>query len=168
FSNENSDWIKNWTIFYWAWCIAWAPFVGTFIARVSRGRTIKEFVSGVLLVPTIFGALWFTVFGGATLNLEFFQDANIIEEINSFGTESALFAMLEHYSLSGFVSLIAILLISTFFITSADSATFVLGMQTTGGSLYPDNRVKLVWGIVQSSAAAVLDRKSTRLNSSHV
>src|SRR5690625_1245403 len=156
FSDENSDWIKNWTIFYWAWWIAWAPFVGTFIARVSRGRTIKEFVSGVLLVPTIFGALWFTVFGGATLNLEFFQDANIIEEINNFGTESALFAMLEHYPLSGFVSLIAILLISTFFITSADSATFVLGMQTTGGSLYPNNRVKFVWGIIQSSAAAVL------------
>jgi len=156
FSNENSVWIKDWTIFYWAWWIAWAPFVGTFIARVSRGRTIKEFVSGVLLVPTLFGALWFTVFGGASLNLEFFQDANIIEDINNLGTESALFSMLEHYPLTGFVSLIAILLISTFFITSADSATFVLGMQTTGGSLYPDNRVKLIWGIIQSGAAAVL------------
>ena len=156
FNEGNSDWIKDWTIFYWAWWIAWAPFVGTFIARVSRGRTIKEFVSGVLLVPTIFGALWFTVFGGSGINLEYFQGANIIEDINNFGTESALFSMLEHFPFTTFVSIIAVLLISTFFITSADSATFVLAMQSTGGSLDPDNKVKLIWGFIQSGAAAVL------------
>lgn len=156
FSEENSAWLKDWTIFYWAWFIAWAPFVGTFIARVSRGRTIKEFVSGVLLVPTIFGALWFSVFGGSALNLETFHNANIMEEINSFGTESALFSLLTHFPMTDFVSFIAMLLITIFFITSADSATFVLGMQTTGGSLYPDNRVKLIWGFIQSGAATVL------------
>lgn len=155
FDQENT-WIKDWTIFYWAWWIAWAPFVGTFIARVSRGRTIREFVLGVLLVPTIFGALWFSVFGGSAINLEYFQDTNIMQYVNDYGEEIALFAMLDHFPLGTFLSILAILLISTFFITSADSATFVLGMQTTGGSLYPPNVVKFIWGILQSSAAAVL------------
>jgi len=156
FDPENSNWIKDWTIFYWAWWIAWSPFVGTFIARVSRGRTIREFVLGVMLVPTIFGALWFSVFGGTAINLEFFQDANIIESVNAIGEEAALFAVLEHVPFGTIMAIIAILLISTFFITSADSATFVLGMQTTGGSLYPPNKVKLIWGLIQSGAAAVL------------
>ncbi|WP_174613113.1 glycine betaine uptake BCCT transporter [Virgibacillus ihumii] len=154
--NPENTWIKDWTIFYWAWWIAWAPFVGTFIARVSRGRTIREFVSGVLLVPTIFGAIWFSVFGGSAINLEHFQDVNIMQYVNEIGTEAALFAVLEQFPLGTAMSLIAILLISTFFITSADSATFVLGMQTTGGSLYPPNQVKFVWGIIQSAAATVL------------
>lgn len=155
FNTENT-WIKDWTIFYWAWWIAWSPFVGTFIARVSRGRTIREFVTGVLLVPTIFGALWFTVFGGSAINLEYFHNTDIMQYVNEFGEETALFAMLDHFPLGTFMSILAILLISTFFITSADSATFVLGMQTTGGSLYPPNSVKFIWGILQSSAAAVL------------
>lgn len=156
FDSENT-WVQDWTLFYWAWWLAWAPFVGTFIARVSRGRTIREFVLGVLLVPTIFGALWFSVFGGAAISLEHFQDAGLQQLINDYGgKEVALFAVLEQFPLGGIMSIIAILLISTFFITSADSATFVLGMQTTGGSLYPSNTVKLVWGVIQSSAAAVL------------
>ncbi|WP_099157943.1 glycine betaine uptake BCCT transporter [Virgibacillus ndiopensis] len=157
FEQENT-WIKDWTIFYWAWWIAWAPFVGTFIARVSRGRTIREFVLGVLLVPTIFGALWFSVFGGSAINLEFFQGADISQLLNNpdYGEEVILFAVLDHFPLGTFMSILAILLISTFFITSADSATFVLGMQTTGGSLYPPNLVKLIWGLIQSGAAAIL------------
>ncbi|MFC4556963.1 BCCT family transporter [Virgibacillus kekensis] len=155
--NTEDSWIQDWTIFYWAWWIAWAPFVGTFIARVSKGRTIREFVLGVLLVPTIFGALWFSVFGGSALNLEHFQDAGLQQLISEYGgTEVALFAVLEQFPLGTVMSIIAILLISTFFITSADSATFVLGMQTTGGSLYPPNIVKFIWGILQSGAAAVL------------
>ncbi|AUJ26823.1 glycine/betaine ABC transporter permease [Virgibacillus dokdonensis] len=156
FNEENSTWLNNWTFFYWAWWIAWAPFVGTFIARVSRGRTIREFVLGVLLVPTIFGALWFSVFGGSSIHLETTQGANIMQSINEFGEETALFAVLEHFPIGTFISILAILLICTFFITSADSATFVLGMQTTGGSLDPANSVKFIWGIIQSSAAAVL------------
>ncbi|MEN2766591.1 glycine betaine uptake BCCT transporter [Ornithinibacillus xuwenensis] len=156
FNEDNTDWIKGWTIFYWAWWIAWAPFVGTFIARVSRGRTIREFVLGVLLVPTIFGALWFSVFGGSAIHLEFFGGKDIMGYINDLGEEAALFAVLENFPLGTIMSIIAVLLISTFFITSADSATFVLGMQTTGGRLDPPNTVKLIWGIIQSSAAAVL------------
>src|SRR5699024_9975291 len=156
FNYGYSDCIKDCSFFYWALWIACVTFIGTFIARVSHGRTIKEFVSGVLLVSTIFGALLFTVFGGSGINLEYFQGANIIEDINNFGTESALFSMLEHFPFTTFVSIIAVLLISTFFITSADSATFVLAMQSTGGSLDPDNKVKLIWGFIQSGAAAVL------------
>ncbi|MFP3488522.1 BCCT family transporter, partial [Staphylococcus sp. SIMBA_130] len=129
---EGSSWIQSWTIFYWAWWIAWAPFVGTFIARVSKGRTIREFVLGVLLVPTIFGALWFSVFGGSAISLDM-AGTGIYDIINNQGMEVALFAVLEQYPLGTLMSIIAILLISTFFITSADSATFVLGMQTTNG-----------------------------------
>lgn len=156
FNEENAEWINGWTIFYWAWWIAWAPFVGTFIARVSRGRTIREFVLGVLLVPTIFGALWFSVFGGSAIHLEADAGANIMQYIESGGEQLALFAVLEQFPIGIVISVIAILLICTFFITSADSATFVLGMQTTGGSLDPANSVKFIWGIIQSSAAAVL------------
>ncbi|MFC0301556.1 BCCT family transporter [Virgibacillus soli] len=156
FDKEHSDWINNWTIFYWAWWIAWAPFVGTFIARVSRGRTVREFLLGVLLVPTIFGALWFSVFGGSAISLEYFQQIDLIHFVEDLGTETALFALLHHFPFATFMSALAILLISTFFITSADSATFVLGMQTTGGNLFPPNKVKFIWGIIQSGAAAVL------------
>ncbi|MRG85556.1 glycine betaine uptake BCCT transporter [Salinibacillus xinjiangensis] len=154
--DENSTWVQDWTIFYWAWWIAWAPFVGTFIARVSRGRTVREFVLGVLLVPTIFGALWFSVFGGSAISLEFHQGLDIMSIISDQGNEVALFTVLSEYPISIITSTLAILLISTFFITSADSATFVLGMQTTNGNLDPSKKVKFTWGIVQSAAAAVL------------
>ncbi|TDL80050.1 glycine betaine uptake BCCT transporter [Peribacillus frigoritolerans] len=153
---EGSTWVQDWTIFYWAWWISWAPFVGTFIARISRGRTIREFLIGVLAVPTIFGALWFSVFGGSALYLQHFMKKPIMDIINDRGMEVALFAVLEQFPLGTFMSLLAILLISTFFITSADSATFVLGMQTTDGDLNPSGKVKFVWGIIQSAAAVIL------------
>ncbi|PYZ97831.1 glycine/betaine ABC transporter permease [Alteribacter lacisalsi] len=154
--NPESTWVEDWTIFYWAWWIAWAPFVGTFIARVSRGRTIREFVVGVIAVPTIFGALWFSVFGGTAINLQLEQGIDIYSTIADSGEESALFAVLAQFNFGTIMSILAILLIASFFITSADSATFVLGMQTTNGSLNPPNSVKFVWGVVQSSAAAIL------------
>ncbi|MCP8616066.1 glycine betaine uptake BCCT transporter [Salirhabdus salicampi] len=153
---EGSTWVHSWTIFYWAWWIAWAPFVGTFIARVSKGRTVREFILGVLLVPTIFGALWFSTFGGSAISLEFYEGLDIMGVMSEQGTEVALFTVLEQYPLGALTTIIAILLISTFFVTSADSATFVLGMQTTNGSLNPNNKVKFTWGIIQSAAAAVL------------
>lgn len=157
FDNENGDWIQGWTIFYWAWWIAWSPFVGTFIARVSKGRTIREFVFGVLAVPTLFGALWFSIFGGTGIHIEMFGEGGIWEAMN-FGenTEIALFATLEHLPLSTIATIISIVLIGSFFITSADSATFVIGMQTTNGMLNPPLRVKIIWGLVQAAAAAVL------------
>jgi glycine betaine transporter len=136
FNEDNALWIQDWTIFYWAWWIAWAPFVGMFIARVSRGRTVRDFVIVVLAVPTIFSALWFAVFGGSGLFFEQFKNAGIYEATNDgANVENALFALFNEFPLSLAMSLLAILLISTFFITSADSATFVLGMQTTNGDL---------------------------------
>ncbi|OZM58432.1 glycine/betaine ABC transporter permease [Lottiidibacillus patelloidae] len=151
-----STFAQGWTIFYWAWWIAWAPFVGTFIARISKGRTVREFVIGVLAVPTLFGGLWFSVFGGSAIYLDQIKNAGIKAVMDAQGKEVALFSVLEQFPLGFFMSLLAILLISTFFITSADSATFVLGMQTTNGSLHPSNFIKFIWGIIQSSAAAVL------------
>lgn len=154
--NLESTWVEDWTIFYWAWWIAWAPFVGTFIARVSRGRTIREFVIGVIAVPTIFGALWFSVFGGTAIHLEFIQGIDVIGVIETAGEETALFYVLQQFNFGWIMSIVAIILIASFFITSADSATFVLGMQTTNGSMNPPNSVKFIWGIIQSATAAVL------------
>lgn len=153
---ENISWFQDWTIFYWAWWIAWAPFVGTFIARISKGRTIREFVSGVLAVPTILGALWFSVFGGSALFIEMNESGTIMDVISNQGMEVALFEVFQHFPWSTFLSVLAIILISTFFITSADSATFVLGMQSSNGSLNPSNSLKLVWGIIQSATAVIL------------
>lgn len=157
FDKDGNGWIQDWTVFYWAWWIAWSPFVGTFIARVSRGRTIREFVFGVLAVPTIFCALWFTIFGGTGISLDMFEGADIWNAMNQGeNTELALFATFDYLPLSIVATVISIILISTFFITSADSATFVLGMQTTNGLFNPPFMVKFIWGLVQSAAAAVL------------
>lgn len=157
FNEENEAWIQGWTIFYWAWWIAWSPFVGTFIARISRGRTIRQFIIGVLAVPTAFSAVWFSVFGGTGIFLEMFKGVGIWEAMDEgANTEIALFATLNELPLSTIAIVLSILLISTFFITSADSATFVVGMQTTNGRLNPPLRVKLTWGVIQAGAAAVL------------
>ncbi|HBF58162.1 MAG TPA: glycine/betaine ABC transporter permease, partial [Exiguobacterium sp.] len=137
--------------------ISWSPFVGTFIARVSKGRTIREFVIGIMLVPTIFGLLWFSVFGGSAIWNELFQNVNLITTVNDKGVETGMFALFETFGgLGTFLSIVAVFLITTFFITSADSATYVLGMLSSGGSLMPSLRIKLAWGVLQSSIAAVL------------
>lgn len=149
------DWIGTWTLFYWAWWIAWAPFVGAFIARVSKGRSVKEFVLGVLFVPTILGCIWFAVFGGTALNFELtniFPIADAVEADESL----ALFVTLEQLPLGWIIGVVAVILIVTFFVTSADSATFVLGMLTSNGTHNPANSIKVVWGILQSSIAAAL------------
>ncbi len=154
----NQQWIQDWTLFYWAWWIAWAPFVGTFIARISKGRTVREFVLGVMLVPTLFCGLWFSVFGGTAISLEMTGDVSIKQIIDTkgMGKEVALFSLLDHFPLGTLMSTLAIFLIAIFFITSADSATFVLGTFTTRGELNPPHHIKFVWGVVQSAAAAVL------------
>lgn len=148
---ESRDWINGWTIFYWAWWISWAPFVGIFIARVSKGRTIREFLTGVLLLPSLVSFFWFSAFGSTAINV---QKSGI--NLSGLATEEVLFATFNELPFATILSIIAIVLISTFFITSADSATFVLGMQTTGGSMNPDNSVKIIWGIAQSLIAVIL------------
>ncbi|MBM7609228.1 glycine betaine transporter [Lysinibacillus composti] len=151
-NEENRSWINTWTIFYWAWWISWSPFVGIFIARVSRGRTIREFIIGVLLLPTLVSFMWFTVFGTSAIEVQ--KAASI--DISQLATEEVLFAVFNELPWSTILSIVAIALVSVFFITSADSATFVLGMQTSYGSLIPPTAVKLTWGVAQSIVALVL------------
>ncbi|WP_070119622.1 glycine betaine uptake BCCT transporter [Bacillus marinisedimentorum] len=151
-NEEARGWIQGWTIFYWAWWIAWSPFVGIFIARVSRGRSIREFIFTVLLLPSLIGFLWFATFGGTAISLQHEGVAAIAE----LATEESLFGVLANYPLGFFASIIAITLIGTFFITSADSGTFVLGMMTTNGSLTPPNSIKLTWGVLLSATALAL------------
>ena len=120
FSDE--AWYRSWTVFYWAWWIAWAPFTGSFIARISKGRTISEFIKGVILLPAGFSVIWFAIFG--TLGIE--QGLDLAKEAIA-STSTALFVVLEQYPLGVFMSIVIFILICTFFITSANSATFVLG-----------------------------------------
>lgn len=150
-----ATWVGGWTIFYWAWWIAWSPFVGLFIARVSRGRTIKEFVLGVLGVPALVSFAWFSVFGGSALNGAL-AGQTAVTEATSADISTALFALLEGLPLGGVLTGIATLLIASFFITSADSATYVLGLQSSGGRKEPSNGVKLTWGVMQSLIAVAL------------
>ncbi|MCB1141008.1 MAG: BCCT family transporter [Leptospiraceae bacterium] len=151
----NQKWLGEWTLFYWAWWIAWAPFVGTFIARISRGRTIREFVTGVLFVPSVMSALWFSVMGGSALYSELFENSNIVRAVD-LDVSTAVFVALEKLPFGSFLGGIAILLVIVFFVTSADSATFVMGMLSTKGSLNPGNSVKIIWGILQAMIAIAL------------
>ncbi|EHE7491002.1 BCCT family transporter [Staphylococcus pseudintermedius] len=148
---QKCEWMSDWTLYYWGWWLSWSPFVGVFIARVSKGRSIREFISGVLLVPVIVSFIWFSVFG--VLGIE---TAKKHKEIFDMSAETQLFGVFNHIPLGIVLSIIALLLIASFFITSADSATFVLGMQTTNGSLNPSAFIKVTWGIAQSLIAFVL------------
>ena len=150
--DEARKWINDWTIFYWAWWISWAPFVGIFIARVSRGRTIRQFMAGVLIVPALVCFLFFAVFGTSAIHLE----KNGLAKISEATLETATFMMLEQYPLGFLLSLITIVVIAIFFITSADSATFVLGMLSGGGTNTPHAATKISWGIILSAIAAVI------------
>ncbi len=156
-SHNGSQWIHHWTVFYWAWWISWSPFVGSFIARISKGRTIREFIIGVLAAPTVFCALWFTILGGTGTYFERFGNGGIWTAMNQgIHAENALFATLSQLPFSTITIIVSIILIGTFFITSADSATFVMGMQTTNGMLQPPNQIKAIWGIIQAAAAVAL------------
>lgn len=149
---QKEEWLSSWTIYYWGWWMSWSPFVGIFIARVSKGRTIREFIIAVLLVPTVIGIIWFSVFGVTGIMAGINDDPGIFD----MATEVQLFAVFDTLPLGTILSIVAILLVSIFFITSADSATFVLGMQTSHGSLNPSGRTKLVWGISLSAIAFTL------------
>ena len=155
FNAEYKGWLGGWTIFYWAWWIAWAPFVGSFIARISRGRTIREFVIGVLLVPSLCGMIWISIFGGTALNLQTTGQADVLSSVNS-DLSTAIFAMYEHVTLGGLMSAVMILLISTFLITSANASTFVCAMYSTQGDLDPPKKRMGVWGVLQAAFAFVL------------
>jgi glycine betaine transporter len=148
-------WVGSWTLTYFIWWIAWAPFVGIFIARISRGRTIREFIAGVLVAPTGFSLVWFSVFGGMAI-FEETKGAGGIASLVKEDLTSALFALLDRMPGSVILTLVALLLLFIFIVTSVDSATFVLGMLTCDGSMDPPRKKKFAWGITLAALGAAL------------
>ena len=153
---ENSDWIGSWTLFIFAWTIAWAPFVGLFIAKISRGRTIREFVLGVMLVPTFFTFFWFSVFGDTALHMIMVDGYNsLISEVQN-NQAIALFKLLERLPFTEFVSSLTILLIITFFVTSSDSGSLVIDSLAAGGRSDTPWWQRSFWVVTEGAVAAVL------------
>ncbi len=150
-----TDWYKNNTIFYWGWWIAWAPFVGMFIARISRGRTIREFVLGVTLVPTLVTFVWLTVFGQTALTLEVVDKAGIADAVQA-NVSTAIFVMLQELPLANISCMVAVVLVAVFFVTSSDSASFVVDMLTSGGIPDPPIWQRVFWAVSEGLVAAVL------------
>lgn len=155
FSERDADWMKSWTLFYWGWWIAWSPFVGMFVARVSRGRTIREFILGVLLVPSAVTFLWFSVFGGTALHLELFGGGGIASAVSN-DISTAIYVMLERLPLSQLLSFVAACVVAVFFVTSSDSASFVVDMLTSGGHPNPPIWQRVFWALAEGTCAAVL------------
>ena len=159
---SGTDWQSAWTIFYWAWWVSWSPFVGVFIARISRGRTIREFVFGVLLIPMTILFFWFTAFGGVAIQMELL--AAISPDLVSPGlvaavqadTGSAIFKLVEYYPFTKPITLLIVVMIVLWFVTSSDSASFVIDMLTAGGDTNPPKIQRLFWAIMQGVIAAIL------------
>jgi choline/glycine/proline betaine transport protein len=149
------DWQQDWTLFYWGWWISWAPFVAMFIARISRGRTIREFVTGVLLVPTAMTFVLLTIFGKMGIYIELFGDGGVAEATNS-QLEFALFAMLEHLPGAAVLSVLAMIVIAIFFVTSSDSGSLVKDILASGGDLRPVWQTRLFWASTEGVIASVL------------
>lgn len=153
---KSTEWHKDWTMFYWGWWIAWSPFVGIFIARISRGRTIREFIVGVLALPTLFVFAWLTVFGGTALHMEVFGgDAGIAAAVGK-DTTVALYLTLAELPWTTLSSALATLLIATYFITSSDSGTFVVDALISRGARHSPRRQRVIWGITEGAVAATL------------
>ncbi|AFU04488.1 BCCT family transporter [Nocardia brasiliensis] len=150
----DSAWLGKWTIFYWAWWLSWAPFVGTFIARISRGRTIREFLIGVLLVPSGVTVVWFCIMGGSAIRLSSTGVADLAA--NAGDAEASLFGMLDALPLGTVTSWVSMILVMTYFVTSADSASLVMGSLTSRGALNPPSWLVVTWGILMAGVAAVL------------
>lgn len=152
---EGTDWQASWTTFYWAWWIAWSPFVGMFIARISRGRTIREFVGGVLLVPTLLTFVWLVVFGNTALHLELFGGGGIVEAVKS-NLPVALYEVLERLPFTQVTAVLATVVIGTYFVTSSDSGSLVIDILTSDGDLDPPVRQRIFWALTEGAVAAVL------------
>ncbi|MFW5747695.1 MAG: BCCT family transporter [bacterium] len=147
--SDTTNWLGGWTVFYWAWWMSWAPFVSVFIARISKGRTIRQTVAATLIFPTLANMLWYTVVGGAGISFD------VTETLSTEGLESAIFAIANNLPITGIISIILIILIVTFFLTSANSAALSLSMFTSG-SEEPTKRLRIFWGISLGAVAAVL------------
>ncbi|MBW4014768.1 BCCT family transporter [Moraxella osloensis] len=152
---SNTDWQANWTIFYWAWWVSWSPFVGIFVARISRGRTIREFIFGVLFIPMLLLFFWFTTFGGSAVHMELMGNYGLIEAVKAdYG--SAIFKLIEYYPLTKPITLVIVVMIMLWFVTSSDSASLVIDMLTAGGDTNPPKIQRLFWALSQGVIAAVL------------
>lgn len=149
-------WLGGWTTYYWGWWMSWSPFVGVFIARISRGRTVREFVAGVLLVPTLVTFLWFSVMGGTALWEQRFGGATLINEDGGVDQNIALFQMLDLLPGSAVLAGVAIILIVVFFVTSSDSGSFVIDMISHGGSTTPPVWSRVMWSVMEGAIAAVV------------
>jgi choline/glycine/proline betaine transport protein len=153
--DRDAEWQGQWTLFYWGWWISWSPFVGVFVARISKGRTIREFVAGVLLVPTLVAFLWLAVFGGAGLNAQLFGDGGVAEAVDR-DVALSLHAMLDTLPWSAITGVLATLVIVVFFITSSDSGSFVDDMVTSGGHPSPPRPQRVFWAVSEGAVAATL------------
>ena len=157
---SGTDWQSGWTIFYWAWWVSWAPFVGIFIARISRGRTIREFVLGVLLIPMMILFFWFTTFGGVAIHMELASAVSgispgLVEAVQA-DSGSAIFKLVEYYPLAKPITLLIVVMIMLWFVTSSDSASFVIDMLTAGGDTNPPKIQRLFWATTEGVIAAIL------------
>ncbi|GAB3138264.1 BCCT family transporter [Marisediminicola antarctica] len=157
FTGEAGEsWQASWTSFYWGWWISWAPFVGIFIARISKGRTVRQFVAGVILVPTLIGILWFSVLGGTALALELSGEGSLVASDGSIDVAGALFEMLAYIPGTPVLTIGVILLITIFFVTSSDSGALVMGMIATGGQINPKKRVRTFFTLITAALAISL------------
>lgn len=145
YAYEPTDWIGGWTLFYWGWWISWSPFVGMFIARISRGRTIRQFITGVLLVPTGFTLAWMTVFGNSAIDMILNQGMTGLADMVSADSSVALFYFLEHFPFSSILSFVAVTMVMLFFVTSADSGSMVIDMLASGGNLNTPIWQRVFW-----------------------
>ncbi len=144
-------WLRSWTVFYWAWWISWTPFVGMFIARISRGRTIRQFIGGVILVPSVVSLLWFAVFGGSAVKLQ--EDKQLH---GSHTPEGQLFDVLHQYPLATVMSILVMILVGIFFVSGADAASIVMGTLSQKGTFEPSRLVVVFWGVVTGAVAAIM------------
>jgi len=153
---EGGGTVGAWTVFYWAWWIAWSPFVGMFIARISKGRTVREFVMGVLFLPSMFSTIWLAAFGGSALQNTIVGNGAVLATYNEFGQTVAMFAMLEQFPLGVISGLLATLLVITFFVTSSDSGSLVIDHLTSGGKHDVPKAQRIFWAVTEGAVAAVL------------
>lgn len=149
------DWLRNWTLYYWAWWIAWSPFVGSFVARISRGRTVRQFVAGVLLVPTLGSFVWFGIFGGTGLSIQMSGAADLAAVVKD-NISMGIYSMYAQIPLGYLMSVLMVILLAVFFVTSASASTFVLGMYTSEGMLNPGKTKLVVWGSLLGALTLVL------------
>ena len=150
-----TSWQASWTVFYWGWWISWSPFVGMFVARISKGRTVRELLTGIIFLPSLLCFLWFSVFGGAALHLQLNGLRDVATAVND-NVATALFDMLEAFPLTGLVSFVGVLLLITFFVTSSDSGSLVVDHLTSGGKLDSPKPQRVFWALMEGLVAIVL------------